>query len=328
MASALPATANEDTGDAERGAYRSGTAARMAGLPVETLRVWERRYGISDAQRSPHGQRHYSASQVHRLGLIKQLVDQGHAVGLLARLPPEQLQQLLAPPGAAILPRPLRLALVGTTLPMRMSSDLRGTASLPACDVVRVCDTLAEAATALREARADIVMIEIAELDDDALPLIRAASLAAAARAVVVLYHFGAGATLARLRALDCLLAREPAAPADVIRMCAGALRGASPVAAPPSTLPPPRFDAQALAAITAAATKVQCECPRHLADILRMLGSFEHYSQQCATRNPDDALLHQDLSHVAGQARAMLELAMDRLARAEGLPLPPATQA
>src|SRR5436305_1793865 len=25
--------------------YRSGVAARLAGLPVETLRVWERRYG-------------------------------------------------------------------------------------------------------------------------------------------------------------------------------------------------------------------------------------------------------------------------------------------
>ena len=28
---------------------RSGTAARLAGLPVSTLRVWERRYAVVDA---------------------------------------------------------------------------------------------------------------------------------------------------------------------------------------------------------------------------------------------------------------------------------------
>lgn len=323
------ATDKEESG-AEHGALRSGDAARLAGVPVETLRVWERRYGIAATQRSASGQRLYSASQVRRLGLIKQLVDLGHNVGMLAHLPQDSLQQLLAPPeavSAPLLPRPLRLALVGTTLPMRMSSDLRGTASMPACDVVRVCDSLAEAPQALLGARADIIMLEIAELGDEALPLIRAASLAGAARAIVVLYHFGASATIARLRAEDCLLAREPAAPADILRMCAGALAGTSPASAPLATplppVPPCRFDAQALAAITAATPTVACECPRHLAEILLMVGSFERYSLHCATRHPDDALLHAELAHATGQARAMLETAMDRLARAEGLPLP-----
>ena len=59
-------------------AFREGKAeARLAGLPVETLRVWERRYELSEARRSAHGQRLYMASQVQRLGLLKQLVDQG-----------------------------------------------------------------------------------------------------------------------------------------------------------------------------------------------------------------------------------------------------------
>src|SRR4051812_5755920 len=67
-----------------RAAYRSGVAARLAGLSAETLRVWERRYGLSDTQRSTSGQRLYSAEHVRRLGLLKQLVDQGHAIGVLA----------------------------------------------------------------------------------------------------------------------------------------------------------------------------------------------------------------------------------------------------
>ena len=74
--------------------YRSGAAARLDGLPVETLRIWERRYSLSDAERSEHGQRLYSAEQVARLGLLKQLVDQGHAIGVLAGLAREQLQAI------------------------------------------------------------------------------------------------------------------------------------------------------------------------------------------------------------------------------------------
>jgi DNA-binding transcriptional MerR regulator len=63
---------------------------------VETLRVWERRYAISDT--AARGQRLYSDAQVRRLRLIKQLVDQGHAAGALAQLPPEQLSQMAAAP--------------------------------------------------------------------------------------------------------------------------------------------------------------------------------------------------------------------------------------
>src|SRR5215217_4174372 len=82
-------------------AYRSGVAARLAGLSAETLRVWERRYGLSDAERSTSGQRLYSAEQVRRLALLKQLVDQGHAIGILAKLPIEQLQELTRPRAVA-----------------------------------------------------------------------------------------------------------------------------------------------------------------------------------------------------------------------------------
>ena len=65
------------------------------------------------------------------------------------------------------------------------------------------------------------------------------------------------------------------------------------------------------------------CECPRHLADILMTVGSFERYSEQCAANNAEDAQLHRDLGRAAGRARVILEAAMEQLALAEGLPLP-----
>ena len=82
---------------AERGPpslHRSGAVAKMLGMPVATLRVWERRYGLTQSALSPGGQRRYSAADVRRLSLIKQLADRGHAIGSLAPLDVPQLQQV------------------------------------------------------------------------------------------------------------------------------------------------------------------------------------------------------------------------------------------
>src|SRR5699024_12403236 len=66
--------------------------------------------------------------------------------------------------------------------------------------------------------------------------------------------------------------------------------------ASPPAQATPPvaprRFDDDALATFTTASNTLQCECPRHLADVLMMIGSFERYSAQCANRNQADAQL------------------------------------
>ena len=70
---------------------RSGTAARRAGLPVTTLRVWERRYGVAEAAKSAGGQRGRSGHDVSRLKLLRQPTLAGHTI---ATLPLEPLQAL------------------------------------------------------------------------------------------------------------------------------------------------------------------------------------------------------------------------------------------
>jgi len=86
----------------------------------------------------------------------------------------------------------------------------------------------------------------------------------------------------------------------------------------------PIRFDEEALSNIVVAAgNRVECECPRHLSEILMMVASFERYSEQCLHRSPEDAALHARLGLAAGRARVVLEDAMEHLALTEGLPLP-----
>ena len=51
---------------------------RDTGVSKDTLRVWERRYGFPTPERDAAGERVYPPDQVHRLRLIKRLLDQGH----------------------------------------------------------------------------------------------------------------------------------------------------------------------------------------------------------------------------------------------------------
>lgn len=301
--------------------YRSGVAARLAGLSVETLRVWERRYGLSDTERSAHGQRLYTAEQVSRLRLLKQLVDQGHPIGLIAELPLAQLEEMNSAntadqPNAT---SPIRVALIGYSLKERLAASGRDSLSL---DVRCSCPRLDQALSVLPEAGAEVLVIEISEPDDSVVPLIVQARQAANARAVVVLYRFCASATIRQLRLHDCLVARVPTDMGELVMLCRSALVGPRVALKNAANGEPvaPLFDEEALTNFATASNKVGCECPRHLAELLLMVGSFERYSAQCASRNPEDAQLHQELEHAAGQARSVLEVAMERLARAEGL--------
>ena len=311
---------NQSNASDSPAAYRSGVAARLAGLPVETLRVWERRYGLSDTHRSEHGQRLYSADQVRRLGLLKQLVDQGHPIGSIAGLPVEQLGALVAAPAAGKGQHagPVRVAVVGEGLRRRIAAEGQHASQL---DVLRGCDRLDQAPASLRGTRPDVLLIELSELDAPAVPLIAALRDHTGAGATLVLYRFCASATIRELRSHGCLVARVPAEIGELLMLCRTASAGTQ-LAAPPvrEAIAPRRFDDARLAAYAAAGTSLECECPRHLSDLLMMVGSFERYSAQCASRNEPDARLHAELEYAAGAARMILEGAMEKLALAEGL--------
>jgi MerR family transcriptional regulator, light-induced transcriptional regulator len=82
---------------------------RDTGLSKDTLRIWERRYGFPVPLRGAQAGRSYPPEQVHRLQLIKRLLDGGHRPGQVVPLPLEALLDLAAAvppspqPGAAAL---------------------------------------------------------------------------------------------------------------------------------------------------------------------------------------------------------------------------------
>ena len=76
----------------------------MTGLSIDVLRAWERRYGAVVPSRAGRG-RQYGTDQIQRLILLRDLVQNGHAIGTIAELDDVQLRTLLdaaAPPAPSL----------------------------------------------------------------------------------------------------------------------------------------------------------------------------------------------------------------------------------
>ncbi|MBV9718497.1 MAG: MerR family transcriptional regulator [Candidatus Eremiobacteraeota bacterium] len=72
-----------------------GVVARVTGVSTDTIRAWERRYGLVSPARNKAGIRTYVRSDVDRIALARAATGLGHSIGRIAECSNEQLQQLL-----------------------------------------------------------------------------------------------------------------------------------------------------------------------------------------------------------------------------------------
>jgi MerR family transcriptional regulator, light-induced transcriptional regulator len=59
---------------------------QRTGVPPDTIRKWEQRYGVLRPERTPGGQRHYSARDVARVQWLKERLNEGYRIGEAAAL--------------------------------------------------------------------------------------------------------------------------------------------------------------------------------------------------------------------------------------------------
>lgn len=299
---------------------RSGTAARLAGVPVATLRVWERRYGIVAAPKTPTGQRLYSSHDVQRLRLIKQLSDRGHAIGTIATLPLSELVGLdtlaQAAPVAGHAAGGVRrqVVVVGRAMAQKVGA-------MAGCELLAVHDDLAHAEAAPPGGDApDVLLAHLSSLQRDAVERVLALAARLQASMLVVVYAFGAEALAESLRAAGATVRREPVSARELGRLV-GTLPPA-PVAFAMPAAEPRRFSDESLTRLAALPTNVACECPRHISEIVMQLAAFERYSAECSSQTPADAALHRRLTSLAGVARTLFEQTLAQVITDEGLTL------
>jgi DNA-binding transcriptional MerR regulator/methylmalonyl-CoA mutase cobalamin-binding subunit len=119
--------------------------ARRTGLSAHVIRIWEKRYGAVEPERTGTNRRLYSDEQIERLSLLREITRNGHSIGHVAKLPTDKLRELareLHPPNGHA-PR----ALVGTS---RTGSFLdECIAAVKSLDARALEETLNRAATEL-----------------------------------------------------------------------------------------------------------------------------------------------------------------------------------
>ncbi|WP_082151397.1 MerR family transcriptional regulator [Caenimonas sp. SL110] len=334
----LPEKSRSTTG------HRSGAVARMLQMPVATLRVWERRYGVTQPSLSASGQRLYSADDVRRLAALKQLTDLGHAIGSLARLDMEQLQQVANTHAAISVTRhseqpsdklpaptqPWRVAVIGTALYARLQKPALVQRLSRPVRLVGPFQDAAQAAAALQDEPADALVMHEPRVHEGWLAALQAGAPSLATTPKAVLYRFAAESTCAALATAGIALLREPQNDIVVGQWLQGVLNARltastaprEPVHADPATQPR-RWDDAALSDFSAMSSTIACECPRHVAELLMQLAHFEAYSAECRNLSTGDAQLHAYLQQVASSSRIRFEQALEYVALHEGMLLP-----
>lgn len=81
---AATAKPDEPSAAEDAGLPISAAAART-GIPADTLRVWQRRYGLGASRQSAGGHRRYTRGDLERLREVQRLLDQGAPIGEAAR---------------------------------------------------------------------------------------------------------------------------------------------------------------------------------------------------------------------------------------------------
>jgi MerR family transcriptional regulator, light-induced transcriptional regulator len=163
--------------------YTIKQAAIRAGVSVEVLRAWERRYGIVRPERTPSGYRLYDDPTIDRLRAMRQLIDSGWSAS--------QAAHEIEANGVPTSPTPS----------VRRQTGDDGTTDLAGAFV--------EAAAALDDARVEAVLDDLFAagsfervIDERVMPALRALGEAWAAGTVsVAAEHAASHATLRRLSA-------------------------------------------------------------------------------------------------------------------------------
>jgi len=267
------------------------------------LRAWERRYGLTPAERVGKT-RFYSGQQVHRLTRIRRLIDQGHPISTLIDLSEAQLSERLQPPARAPARAP-RVALVGTQLLM-----LEQTHSTPPQLEVdgRWVNLEAYQAQSATSTEHELLIVLLGSINATSLARLRSVlGDDKYSQSLLLLYHFATADGLEQAAEEGLTLLRWPI-DWPQLEQTAARLTG-RPLRASRHSLR--RFSDEQLLSIAHAGAGLGCACPEHLVDFISQLNAFAEHSEACRDPNDVEAHAHARITELSFSARAQLELAL-----------------
>lgn len=312
--------------------YRIGAVSKTTGIPVSTLRIWETRYGAFSPVKTEGKQRLFAEHDVSKALLLKQLSHNGHAISTIANLELEHLRRLnnlphnatktLAEPG-----QPVSLAVVGLSMANRIESP-KFAAGLKQ-NQIKVTDVLVDLAAASNAELAQqpqVLLVKVNTLQTSVHADIQALVAKHKFAQTIVVYNFAPEAVVQAMKFSGVTVRREPISDMELAELLQSVLF-VDPVRAQEFGTTGPviaarKYSDTTLSRVAGISTNVLCECPKHVAELISQLASFEQYSQECLNRNAEDAHLHAYLRSVSGSARSLFENALEKIAQHEGIDL------
>jgi len=327
-------TENTST-DSQRPRYRIGAVAKLSGVPVTTLRVWEIRYAAFTPNKSTGQHRLYSSADALKAGQLKQLCDAGHGISAIANLDAASLGRLLAQQRASATAsvqqasggHKVTMAVVGRAIASRIAAPQFTLQFLThSIQVTDVFEDLSQAALVDFSDQPKILLIKVNTLNDIAREQIESLVARHPVLQVIVVYSYGQLVAAEALKVLGVLVRREPMSDYELSDLISSVLLVDASTSVgtlgPTALIPARKYTDATLARVAGISTSVLCECPRHVAELIGQLASFEQYSQDCLNNSSEDAHLHAYLRAVSGSARAMFERALEMVAVHEGISL------
>ena len=312
--------------------YRIGAVSKTTGIPVSTLRIWETRYGAFSPIKTTGKQRLFAEHDVSKALLLKQLSHAGHAISSVAHLDLEQLRRISNMPHNAhkrlVAPgQPVSLAVVGLSMANRIESS-KFAAGLQQ-HILKVTDVWMDLDAASKAKLSDapqVLLIKVNTLQTNVHTAIQTLIDQHKFAQTIVIYNFAPESVVQAMKFSGLIVRREPISDSELAELLQSVLfvdrDRAQEFGTTGAVIAARKYSEETLSRVASISTQVLCECPRHVAELISQLASFEEYSEACLNKNAEDAHLHAYLRSISGSARSLFENALEKIAQHEGIDL------
>ena len=264
--------------------------------------------------------------------LLKQLSNEGHAISTIANLDLAQLRRMSNSKNSAqhkhaINGEPLTLAVVGLSMANRIES--KKFASGLQQNRIKVTDVLMDLATAINASLSEqskVLLIKVNTLQTEVHTSIQTLIQKHKFAQTIVIYNFAPEAVVQAMKFSGLIVRREPISDSELAELIQSVFfvdqARAQEFGTTGTVISSRKYSDETLTRVAGISTNVLCECPRHVAELISQLASFEEYSQECLNKNTNDAHLHAYLRSISGSARTLFENALEKIAQHEGIDL------
>jgi DNA-binding transcriptional MerR regulator len=321
--------------------YKIGAVSKITGIGTETLRAWERRYQAVVPGRSESGDRVYSSEDLSKLFLLKNLSDAGNSIGTIARLSIQELKSkwensvqlsqqgsnhINAHEGQGVAKnQTCSVLLLGEDFPLRV---LDGMSDFNGIELLGHVDSIEEWKQKDTTSLVNVAIIERPTTNEATRKYVSKLLKDMGVWHVIVLYGFGSQIEINQLQSPQVSAIRSSIDVYELARLCMDRTGGDSKnlLVTTGSTvyledsLPTRRYSSKQLGSLARISSPIQCECPKHLSDLIKSLVAFEIYSAECENKNDRDTELHAYLHATSAQSRAILEDALAHVIKHENI--------